>query len=143
MRDPNEPTATKQLKGRELEKEATKLRIAGVTFQAIGDALGVSDEGARKAVKRALERTMKEIEGASDELREIERQRLESLIFAVMTAAKSGRIDAVEAARRLSESIRKLMGLDITKPPQIALINIEGLNSTLDKVYGHSNDHKS
>lgn len=143
MSDPNSPTAPKQIKGLELEIQATRLRLTGATLEQIGEALGVTAEGARKAIIRALKRGEKDSQELGDLYREMERQRLESLMLAVMPAATKGHLGAVDQARRLSESIRKLLNLDLAeknKPPVV--LNIEGIDQLLTRVYG-SDDTKS
>ena len=112
MPDPNAPAAPKQVRARVREEQALALRIGGATYDQIGQALGMSLEGARKAVKRALERTMEEVKDNAEALRELERQRLERLILSMMPSAQKGNVPAAETVRKLSESLRKLMGLD-------------------------------
>jgi len=51
-------------RARQREPEAVKLYLAGFTFDDIAEKLGYSDRsGARKAVHRALERDVPEVEG--------------------------------------------------------------------------------
>ena len=121
---------------------ALELRLGGATFAKIGDALGVSDEGARKAVERALERTKKETSEKAEMLRELERQRLESMVLAIMPQAKRGHIGAVDQVRKLSESIRKLQGLDVDKGvPTNLNLNIPGFPEAMERIYGKHRTH--
>jgi len=138
----NSPTSVKEVTARVRENQAVQLRIGGATFEAIGDALGITHEGARKAVKRALERTGKEIEDGTNLLRELERQRLERLILSTSPAAYRGVLGAVDQVRKLSESIRTLMNLDMagTKITFDGTLNVEGLKQILDLVYGAPKD---
>lgn len=137
-RDPNSPTSKQQTTARARELLALELRIGGATFAKIGEALGITDEGARSAVKRALERTAKETEDAAEQLRELERQRLESLILAAMPQAKRGHIGAIETIRKLSESLRKLQGLDKEheQPRNVNLHVPEGFQESMERIYG-------
>lgn len=135
--DPNNPTSPKQVTARQAELIAVELRIGGATFAKIGEALGMSDEGARKAVLRALERTKKETDDAVEILRELERQRLESLVLGLMGQAKRGHIGASDQVRRISESIRKLLGLDVDKgTPTNLNLNIQGFPEAMERIYG-------
>lgn len=111
--DVNAPTAPKQVRARVREEQSLALRIGGATYAQIADALQISDEGARKAVKRALERTMVEVTNNAEALRELERQRLERLILSLMPSAQKGNVPAAETVRKLSESLRKLLGLNM------------------------------
>ena len=96
----------------ERERQAVQMRIAGADYQTIADALGMVKSGAYKAVKRALEKTRQQTAESADELRQIEQNRLERLIVAAMPQALKGDVQSIEAVRRLSESLRKLNGLD-------------------------------
>jgi len=72
----------------------------------------MSRSGAFKAVKRVLERTRDETNETAPELRQIEQRRLERLILAAMPQAQKGHLGAIDIVRKLSESLRKLQGLD-------------------------------
>ena len=67
--DPIKPESKPRLsaglaRARQREPEAVKLYLAGLTFDEIAEKLGYSDRsGARKAVHRALERDVPEVEG--------------------------------------------------------------------------------
>lgn len=139
MSNPNSETSPGKLTAAELEQQATRLRISGATWHEIGDSLGVSHEGARKAVQRALKKSEQQTAELGETLREMERLRLERLMLAVMPAATKGHIGAVDQARKISESLRKLYGLDLddkNKRPIINLLNVEGLENMLSNVYG-------
>lgn len=108
----NDPTAPKQIKAREREVQALALRLGGATYEQIGKNIGITTEGARKAVRRALDKTQAEVDDLAGQLRELERQRLEALIRAATPQAMRGHLGAIETVRKLSESLRKLQGLD-------------------------------
>ena len=96
----------------EREKQAVQMRIAGADYQTIADALGMVKSGAYKAVKRALEKTRKDTAESVEELRQVEAHRLERLIVSAMPQAIKGDVQSIEVVRKLSESLRKLHGLD-------------------------------
>ena len=96
----------------ERERQAVQMRIAGADYQTIADALGMVKSGAYKAVRRSLERTRQQTAESAEELRQIEQNRLERLIVAAMPQALKGDVQSIEAVRRLSESLRKLNGID-------------------------------
>lgn len=50
-------------------RRSLELRAAGITFQRIGDELGISDERARQLVNEGLEETRLAIAENADELR--------------------------------------------------------------------------
>lgn len=133
----NAPNASKQLNARQLEVKSLELRITGATFAQIGEALGVTGEAARKAVNRALERTELEIADSANLLRELERQRMENMILAAMPGATRGDVPSIEAVRKLSESIRKLLNLDLAglKITIGGAVEVVGLQTILETVY--------
>lgn len=105
-------TRTK-IKSSELEKRATELRLAGLTYRAIAEAIGgISHIAAYKAVIRSMDRNRKQAEENAETLRTIEQNRLERLIAAADEKAQLGDIAAIDVVRKLSESLRKLNGLD-------------------------------
>lgn len=105
-------TSARRIKAAERERQAVRMRLAGATYEDIASSLGISRTGAFKAVSRALAMVREKTSEDAEMLREIERQRLESLILAATPAAGKGDIMAIESVRRLSESLRKLLGLD-------------------------------
>lgn len=94
------------------EKEALQLKIGGASYQRIGDHQDVNASTAYRRVQRALaEITL----APATELKSLEDERLHALIAALWPVAmKAGpqQIEAVRELRRLSESLRKLHGLD-------------------------------
>src|SRR5688572_15727376 len=86
---------------REREVEALGLRKAGMTYDAIGKKLGVSDEAARKAVLRALAR-LPVIENA-EELRSLELARCDDLQYAVWDRAMRGQVAATDRVLKVME----------------------------------------
>ncbi len=92
------------------ERRALELRRAGVELDLIARELGYTNaSGPYKAIQRALRRTLQE---PADELRAMEGARLDSLLSAVWPKAMRGDLAAVDRAMRLSESRRRLLGLD-------------------------------
>lgn len=101
------------IKAAELEKRATELRLAGHTYRAIADIIGgVTYVGVYKAVTRSMKRNQEETAENAEMLRDIEQQRLERLIAAADVKAQQGDIAAIDVVRKLSESLRKLNGID-------------------------------
>jgi len=96
------------------EDEAVQLRIAGLSFRAIGDKLGVSDVGAMKMVQRALDHIETNLAEKRPHLRQIELERLEKQHNKLWE-----RLDATpndlflhDRLLKIGESRRKLLGLD-------------------------------
>jgi len=102
----------KVARARDREAQALELRKAGASFPAIGQALGISDEGARKAVSRALARIAQQTDEAAAELRALELERLDMAQLAIARQVQQGNFGAIDRWIRLSERRAKLLGLD-------------------------------
>jgi hypothetical protein len=127
-------------------QEAVKLRLTGMSFTRIAEALGYADAAtAYNAVKMELALTKRE---DADELREIESQRLDSLQEVMVAVLRSEHVvvsvqrgqvvidqrtfeavkdhgpvmNAVDRLLRISESRRKLLGIDA--PPQVQRVDV-------------------
>ncbi len=89
--------------------EAVTLRKSGLSYEAIGDHLQISKVAAWKLVKTALDATLRE---PTMELRELEIQRLETMLRGVWPKAITGDVHAIDRAVKISERMAKLLGLD-------------------------------
>ncbi len=116
-------TTSKAIKTAERAKKALKLRREGRTLEEIAEECGYADKsGAFRAIKREL--TAIPVEDA-EELRKLELMRLDYLESVChKRLAEKGKHDPLWAVDRLiaiSESRRKLMGLDT--PVEVAQMN--------------------
>lgn len=97
----------------ERDAEAAELRSQGLTFKQIADTLGIDIHSAYDAVQRALRAIVQE---PAEELRRLELDRLDTLQRAAMDILERspdmGALQAVDRLLRISESRRKLLGLD-------------------------------
>ena len=93
------------------EAEVLELRKAGWTFERIAERLGYANKGgAWKAYDRALTATLQE---PADELRRLERERLDALFSAMYEIAMTkGSARHAEVALKAMEQRAKLLGLD-------------------------------
>lgn len=91
--------------------QAVKLRIQGATFAEIAQTFDppMTESGARRLVLDALDGFRPE---NVEELRKLEQQRLDRLIFAVWAKALRGDTQAVLSVLRIMERRAKLLGLD-------------------------------
>ncbi|QIP87625.1 hypothetical protein GLX30_30395 [Streptomyces sp. Tu 2975] len=139
------------LQGAEMDAEAARLRSKGWSFQRIADELGYSNKGnAWRAVDAVLQATVQE---AGDELRRLERERLDRLAEAAWgvldrqhVTVSNGRIvslggeplpddgpvlAAIDRLLRISESRRKLEGLDA---PSRVSVDAESLGNEIGAI---------
>ena len=117
-----------------LAAEAAELRAMRLSYRQIAERQGVSIATAHDRVKRALAAVPVE---AVDQLRSVELEHLDSLarVLLLITPASSGatrteRIQAVRELRQISESRRKLLGLDA--PTNINLLVTDQMQAEID-----------
>jgi hypothetical protein len=94
------------------EFQALDLRKAGATYHQIGKQLGISKEGARGAVVRALADLQAICTETAEEVRRIEAERLDALTLGLWEKARKGDVAAVKACLAVMERRSKLLGLD-------------------------------
>lgn len=110
--DANSPTTTRRTTATERRKKAVALRIAGATFEQIGDQLGVSTQAAHKLVTTALEETRRITGEAAEQLRQTELTRLDALQTALWSDAVKGDVQAVDRILKIMLRRSQLLGLD-------------------------------
>jgi hypothetical protein len=109
----NSPTAQRRIEAKERALKALELRKKGVRYEQIAQQLGYSNRGsAHKAVMKELELLAKGCREEAAQVRDLELQRLDDLFLAAWKAIADGSESAIDRALRVSESRRKLMGLD-------------------------------
>lgn len=89
-------------------RRAMEMRLAGASLQAIADALGMSVSSVHETIQVGLRESL---QPASDELREMELQRLDVLWKSLQKGVKAGEADSVRAAVRVMEQRARLLGL--------------------------------
>ena len=120
-------TSARRLKGIERREAAVRLRIAGRSYPEIAAELGMSQSGAHKTVTVALAGLRERCNENAEQLRTLETERLTAVVCdadAILRrpeAADSNRLRALELKVRVSESLRKLWGLDAP-----AELNLQG-----------------
>jgi len=109
------------------------LRIAGGTYRAIGQQLGVSEYAAYHDVQDELGRLDAIVKKKAERLRELEAERLDQLTVALAPAIRTGDPRAIGAAVRLMERRAKLFGLDA--PTQFSGPEGEPMSITVQHIY--------
>ena len=112
-----ENAAERRLKSLELRKN-------GASYRQIGVALGVATDTAWKDVIRSLADLAKIEMGMAAELRALETERLDMALLSLAKGVRDGNLGAIDRWIRLSESRRKLLGLDM--PAKIAQTTPDG-----------------
>lgn len=107
-----------RLKSRQQMILALELKLTGATYEQIGKSLSppVSRQRAFKIVQKALDERVKDCQEVAEKARLIEVARIDRWMFALEPKKTDPRV--VDTLLRLSESRRKLLGLDA--PQRIA-----------------------
>src|SRR4051794_4023139 len=99
--------------------QALNLRTAGASYRTICRQLGISHAQAQRDVVQALaDRRVKAAETA-DMLVELEIERLDVALLALSHKVRSGHLGAISLWIKLSETRRKLLGIDGSSKLQI------------------------
>jgi hypothetical protein len=90
------------------------MRLAGVPYKTIADKLGYGSQAAASTdVTRALTMAARAQQESSEQLLQIEIDRLDRMVAALCTSACGGDVKAVEAVERLIVRRCTLLGLDL------------------------------
>ncbi len=108
------------------QADALALRVKGMTFRQIGDALGCDGSTAYRHVRDALAATLAECAELAEHLRELENQRLDELQASLWDKALAGVLPAADRVLRIMERRARLNGLDA--PQKIAPTDPTGEN---------------
>lgn len=103
-------------------EQALELRADGLSYRDIGKALDVSHEQARRDVQTAMVTATEELKRRAQHLLAIEYERLEAPVEGLMPRVTEGDPQAIAVWIRLSESRRKLLGLDAPTRADIAVL---------------------
>lgn len=98
--------------------KAYELRLKGKSYRAIGEALGISHQMAMIDVKEQLASIELPL---ADEVRKQEIDRLTRYLDKLEFRVEQGDDKAVALGIKISESLRKLLGIDIPVTQQIAV----------------------
>ena len=105
-------TSPRKMRAKEREVEALNLRKSGATYDQIGKALGITTQGAYRAIIRSLNRLNEQNRESADELRRLEVERLDRMLAAIWGQVLNGNQGAVDRAIKIGERRAKLLGLD-------------------------------
>ena len=117
-----------RVRGADNRKRALELRKSGATYRQIGESIGISMQRAHQLVVDELECLAQLRLRNADELRLLELERLDMVSIPTLNKLKNGDMRAANVWIKLSESRRKLLGVDA--PMKIAPTNPVG-----DKAY--------
>ena len=107
------------------------MRRAGASYQAIGDHFGMRRGTVFRKVRDELRNMPRE---EATELRSLEVAKLDYAETRLQAAVKAGQVGAINALVRLSESRRKLLGLDMPEQHEVKISREE--ESLIDQLVG-------
>jgi hypothetical protein len=110
--------------------QALDLRKGGMTYQQIGQVMGVNESRAYQLVQRELVRLNAQRTEAAAEVSRLEAERLDNLLAAVWPKATEGDLAAVDRVLSIMSRRAKLLGIDQEKPHQPA-VNLQSVNVSL------------
>lgn len=103
-------TGPRRSKGLVLKQRALEMRIAGASYQMIGDEIGVSKQSCQGVVSRALKGLVRENVALAEELRQLTCTRFDAMILALWEKALDGDVAAVGEIRRIEETRHRILG---------------------------------
>lgn len=116
------------------EQEVVKLRRGGLTWDLIGERVGLSISGAHKAYERALARAVAEDVEA---IRQLETERLDLAQSAIWGKVLQGDNPSIQSLIRIMERRAKLLGLDQPTRIQAEVISYDAnsIEAELARIY--------
>ena len=100
----------------------------GLTYQSIGQALGMSATQARRDVGRVLEERIEHDQDHVAQQRQLELERIEMVLTSLAQKVRDGDTAAIDRWLKASDIRRRLLGLDANKDqtvtPQIKFLDL-------------------
>lgn len=103
------------------KRDALELRLRGHSYMDIGEQLGITLEGARQCVKKALAEVREQAAESAIEVREQEAARLDRMLLRLETLLEQSADDVTAALAiqdrmlRVQDRRAKLLGLDLQR----------------------------
>ena len=125
--------------GTDRRRQAFELRKRGLSFDEIGDRLGITRQSAHALVTNMLTEMAEQTKTDVKAVLEMELARLDTMIAALWTMAETGDLEAIDRAVKLMERRAKYLGLDAANRTEISgpdgtAIAIETLRAKLDRI---------
>lgn len=105
-------TTPRKLTTAEQRTQGLAMRLAGYTFEQIGERLGITDSAAHKLITKALDEAAAVNADQATALRQLEIERLDRAQVAIEAQVRNGHLGAIDRWIRLGERRAKLLGLD-------------------------------
>ena len=112
-------------------QQMLRMRTYGASYQAIADHFGIARETAFRRIQTELSSIPRE---EVTNLRALEAAKLDAAELRLQDAIKEGDVKAINALVRVSESRRKLLGLDLPEQHEVKISREE--ESLIDQLVG-------
>lgn len=96
----------------DMTKDALQMRIEGMTYKEIGEALGVATSTAFKYIQKSLREMEWERDEEAANYRRIVLERNETMIAGLLPEAQSGSHRAVDQVLKVQEQTMDLLGIE-------------------------------
>jgi hypothetical protein len=117
-------TSARRIEAAEKRAKAVEMRLMGMPYRKIASRLGISVGMAHKAVTKAMADLQAQQEEAAEQVRAMELDRLDQIMFQHFTQALKGDTAATDRVLKIMERRAKLLGLDA--PSKIAPTSPDG-----------------
>lgn len=104
--------SAQRAQGAKSREQALDLRRAGLSYQRIGEKMGISLARAHQLVTKAMESTHAAITAGADQLRAEEIARLDGMLEKLWPKARRGEVSAVDRVLKIGERRAKLLGIE-------------------------------
>ena len=112
--DSNSPQSPRRMNAADRRREALRLRLGGLTMQAIGDKIGVTKQRVGVLLQEANAELRKETVTDAATLREVETARLDAQLVSIWGEVLKGDIQANTLALKIAARRAAMWGLDVT-----------------------------
>lgn len=103
----------------ERRRQAIDLRRSGLTYEAIGERMGITRQAANELVRNAMRDFRTDTAEAVEEHRQLELARLERIVEIMWPQVEEGRGDAVDRVLKVAQRKAALLGLDLKTPEAV------------------------
>lgn len=126
------PTKRKQEQVQSARRtEAVSLRLAGLTYEQIGERLKIGAVQARRLVQSTLNNAENNV---AQDMRDLENARLDRAQAVIWSKVLQGDIKSIDVFLRISNARRKLNGLDAPAKVDVSMTIREEMNTALKEL---------
>lgn len=127
------PHSRDLVQAREREAQVLELRKSGASFRQMAKMLGMTEEGCRRVLKRALEGLRQVVEEEGPHVRDLELARLDTMLVGTWDRARKGDLGAVKTVLSIMQQrARYIPGLEVPSRAEVTGANGGPLVGTAD-----------